>query len=69
MQNKMMQLEFQIKVGMFSIVRNFLNKCKSNGMQIEFIEYSGVFSRKFEIKGNQADVISIDSTLKKLNNF
>jgi len=44
-------------------IRNFLNRCKFEGMNIEFIESSGWITRDFVIKGDAADMNTIKGSL------
>ena len=52
-------------------VRDFLNKCKFKGMNIEFNESSGFIERDFIIRGADNDIAlvkrSLDSWIKSLD--
>ena len=45
-------------------VRNFLNKCKFQGMDIEYLESSGWVQRDFTIKGPVNDVTTVQKSLE-----
>ena len=44
-------------------VRDFLNKCKFKGMNIEFNESSGFIERDFTIRGDDNDIALVKSSL------
>lgn len=55
----------EIKVGrlLCGKVRDFLNKCKFKGMNIEFNESSGFIERDFTMRGTDNDIALIESSL------
>lgn len=55
----------EIKVGRFLCgrVRDFLNKCKFKGMDIQFNESSGFIERDFTIRGADNDISLVKSSL------
>jgi len=57
------KITIEVGILLCSQVRNFLNECKFNGMNIEFIEGSGWVSRDFHIKGDANDIIKIKKSL------
>lgn len=44
-------------------VRDFLNSCKFNGMDIDYIEGSGILSKTFTVKGNAHDMVIVHRSL------
>lgn len=44
-------------------VRDFLNKCKFKGMDIQFNESSGFIERDFTIRGADNDIAIVKSSL------
>jgi hypothetical protein len=44
-------------------VRDFLNKCKFQGMDIQFNESSGFIERDFTIRGTDNDIALVKSSL------
>ena len=44
-------------------VRDFLDKCKFRGLDIEYIESSGWIDREFTIKGSANDIAHINQSL------
>jgi len=44
-------------------IRNFLESQKFTGRDIDFIESTGFFTRKFTVKGNDKDVLVIKKAL------
>lgn len=46
-------------------VRDFLNKCKFKGMDIQFNESSGFIERCFTIRGADNDIALVKSSLYK----
>jgi len=60
------KLTFEIGRLYISSFRDFLNKCKFDGMNIEFIEGGGWFSREFHIKGESSDLEHIKKEVERL---
>jgi len=53
------KITIEVGILLCSQVRNFLNKCKFDGMDINFIESSGFISKEFYIKGKEIDILKI----------
>ena len=53
--------KLELEVGRFHCkkFRNFLNKCKFEGLDIDYYEGSGFASHEFIIKGNDNDIQKI----------
>lgn len=56
-----------VEVGLlyFGAVRDFLKRCKFNGLNIEWYEGSGWLERTFIVKGNERDLLNIKHSLEK----
>lgn len=59
------QLSFEMEVGVLlcGSVRDFLQRRKFQGLNIEWHEGSGILSRIWIIKGDREDVIAINKEL------
>lgn len=60
----MTRIELQAGILLCGRLRDYLNKCKFKGMQIEYFEGSGWFKRDFVIRGKDSDIEIIDRDLK-----
>ena len=49
-------------------VRNFLNKCKFQGLDIDFIEGSGWLSREFTVKGSDEAISRVYKCIEDWSN-
>jgi len=61
----MAQFSFQAGRLLCGTVRDYLNKCKWEGKNIDFLESSGFFEREFTIKGDLDDVTEILEDLRE----
>lgn len=63
----MSKVYFEIEVGrlLCGEVRDFLKRCQFKGVNIQWIESSGLIERTFCIKGSQNDVAVIQDALEK----
>jgi len=59
----MRTIEFEVGRLLCGQVRDFLNKCKFKGMDIEFNESSGLIERDFTIRGADNDIALVKSSL------
>lgn len=46
-------------------IRNFLDRCKFEGIQIDYIESKGWFNREFTIKGSAQNIVQINACIEK----
>lgn len=62
----MNRIELEVGIFLCRRLRDYLNKCKLKGMQIEYFEGRGWLERDFVILGKDSDIEAIDRDLKRL---
>jgi hypothetical protein len=60
-----MTIEFETGILLCGKVRDFLERCKFEGMNIEWREGRGWISRDWIVKGNPADIQIINASLQQ----
>lgn len=60
----MTRIELEVGILLCGRLRDYLNKCKFKGMQIEYFEGRGWLERDFVIRGKDSDIEIIDRDIK-----